>query len=236
MKFHLIRFIKYFLFVIFLIILWQPIRQLLPKSNTQPLSNKEESKQTASIDDFHEIFYSLKPFKTSLPHFPDEQARDWFLKSTYYQMYSKQCPENSCEKNGFLFDNPQEHLEVHLVEVKNGLYLNDDCGFRYTDQNLRRTFKSTSETSVIYDKAIIYTVPDGWSFQHFLDGIGPKLSHSRTYLDKYPDAKILIQQGMRFDQSVKEIWQLLGIVICFVSMNEKKLFMIYFQVQMNPIE
>ena len=75
---------------------------------------------------------------------------------------------------------------------------------------LGRTFQIESETTVIYDKAIIYTVPDGWSFQHFLDGVGPKLSHSKSYLDKYPDAKIIIQQGSRFDQSVKEIWALLG--------------------------
>lgn len=213
MKFHLIRFIKYFFFVVVLVILCQPVRQFLSKSNTESFVIKEESRQEPDTDpknDFHEISYRLEPFRTSLPHFPDDEARDWFLKSTYYQMYSRQCPENSCEKNGFLFDNPQEHLEVHRVEVKNGLYLNDDCGFRYTDENLRRTFKSTSETTIIYDRAIIFTVPDGWSFQHFLDGIGPKLSHSRAYLNKYPDMKIVIQKGMRFDQSVKEIWQLLG--------------------------
>jgi hypothetical protein len=63
---------------------------------------------------------------------------------------------------------------------------------------------------VIYETAIIYTVPNGWSFQHFLDGVGPKLSHSRFYLDKYPDAKIIIEEGLRFDRSVREIWALLG--------------------------
>jgi hypothetical protein len=125
-------------------------------------------------------------------------------------MYSKQCPNNLCEKNGFLFDNPKEHLDVHLALIKNGLYLNDDCGYNYGDEAVRRRFKSSSETSVIYDIAIIYTVPNGWSFQHFLDGIGPKLSHSRMYLDKYPDAKIIIEDASRFDQSVKEIWALLG--------------------------
>jgi len=99
--------------------------------------------------------------------------------------------------------------------VKNGLYLNDDCGFRYDEEAIRRKFKSRSETSIIYDKAIIYDVPDGWSFQHFLDGVGPKLSHSRAYLDKYPDAKVIIERSTRFDSAVQQIWSLLGNEVFF---------------------
>ena len=75
---------------------------------------------------------------------------------------------------------------------------------------MHRTFNTPDQATVIYDKAILYPVPDGWSFQHFLDGIGPKLSHSRSYLQKYPDAKVVILQGVRFDRSVKEIWEMLG--------------------------
>jgi hypothetical protein len=104
----------------------------------------------------------------------------------------------------------KEHLSVNIFLVKNGLYLNDDCGYNYGDAAVQRTFKNSDETTVIYDKAILYPVPDGWSFQHFLDGIGPKLSHSRSYLKKYPDAKVIILQGVRFDRSVKEIWAMLG--------------------------
>lgn len=225
MKFHLIRLIKFLIILFFFFVLSHLIHHLQPKSNTKLVLPTQEpaqtAKETSDPDGFHEIIHMLEPFRTSLPHFPDDEARDWFLKSTYYQLYSKQCPNNSCEQNGFLFDNSPEHLDVHLALVKNGLYLDDDCGFRYSDEALRRTFKSSSETSVIYDKAIIYTVPDGWSFQHFLDGIGPKLSHSRMYLDKYPDAKIILQHGIRFDQSVKEIWQLLGIVVFCVLINEE---------------
>ncbi|CAF4329117.1 unnamed protein product, partial [Adineta steineri] len=68
-----------------------------------------------------------------------------------------------------------------------------------------------NETTILYDKAIIYTVPDGWAFQHFLDGVGPKLAHSKSYLQKYPDAKVIILQGVRFDRSVQEIWSMLGV-------------------------
>ncbi|CAM2721839.1 unnamed protein product [Rotaria socialis] len=91
------------------------------------------------------------------------------------------------------------------------LYLNDDCGYNYEDKSVRRTFERESDATVIYDKAVIYTFPDGWSFQHFLDGIGPKLFHSSSYLDKYPDTKVIIIRDSRFDRSVKEIWSMLGV-------------------------
>jgi hypothetical protein len=213
MKFHAIRFVKALAITFVFIYFFHPIHKFSKKLNFETVPEPvEDSIDTtnSSVPDFHQIVYSLKPYTTYLPHFPDDEARDWFLKSTYYKIYSSKCPNNSCEKNGFLFDNTEEHLQVHLAFVKNGLYLNDDCGYKYSDEAIRRTFKSTRETSVIYDKAIIYTVPDGWSFQHFLDGIGPKLSHSRIYLDKYPDAKIILQHGARFDSAVREIWSLLG--------------------------
>ncbi|CAF4284892.1 unnamed protein product [Rotaria magnacalcarata] len=158
-----------------------------------------------------EISENMPPFYIPLPNFSDDEAKNWFYNSTYYKINSNKCPKNSCEENGVLFNDTKEHLSVKIAFVKNGLYLNDDCGYNYQDKSIRRTFERQSDTTVIYDKAIIYTVPDGWSFQHFLDGIGPKLSHSRSYLDKYPDAKVIIIKGARFDRSVKEIWSMLGV-------------------------
>ncbi|CAF1552321.1 unnamed protein product, partial [Rotaria sordida] len=146
-----------------------------------------------------------------LPNFSDNEAKNWFYNSTYYKINSKKCPHNSCEQNGVLFNGIKEHLSVKTAFIKNGLYLNDDCGYNYGDTNIRRTFKYDNEATVIYDKAILYTVPDGWAFQHFADGVAPKLSHSRSYLDKYPDAKIILSRGPRFDRSVKEIWSMLGV-------------------------
>jgi hypothetical protein len=160
--------------------------------------------------DIEEISYNLEPFYISLPNFSDDEAKKWFYNSSYYKINSKKCPNDSCEGKGVLFDDTKEHLLVSIFLVKNGLYLNDDCGYNYGDDAIERTFKDTNEATVIYDKAILYPVPDGWSFQHFLDGIGPKLSHSRSYLTKYPDAKVIILKGIRFDRSVKEIWSMLG--------------------------
>ncbi|CAF0950561.1 unnamed protein product [Adineta steineri] len=162
-------------------------------------------------EDFQEITETLPPFYVRLPNFSDDEAKSWFYNSSYYKINSKKCPHNSCEKYGVLFNDPKEHLSVKLSFVKNGLYLNDDCGYNYGDDAVRRGFENDNELKTIYDKLFIYTVPDGWSFQHFLDGIGPKLSHSSSYLKKYPDAKVLILKGARFDRSVKEIWSMLGV-------------------------
>jgi hypothetical protein len=162
--------------------------------------------------DFEEISEILEPFVVHLPNFPDQEAKNWFYNCNYYKINSKKCPENSCEKNGVLFNDLKDHRLVKIAFIKNGLYINDDCGYNYGDITIRRRFQLDNEAHVIFDKAIIYTVPDGWSFQHFLDGIGPKLSHSRFYLDKYPDAKVIILQGSRFDRSVKEIWSMLGLI------------------------
>ena len=182
------------------------------------INNKKEIKINKLLKiekDFEEISEKLEPFIVRLPNFPDEEAKKWFYSCTYYKLNSPKCPQNSCEKNGVLFNDPKEHLFVKIAFVKNGLYVNDDCGYNYGDITIKRTFQKEGEANVIFDKAIIYTVPDGWSFQHFLDGIGPKLSHSRFYLDKYPDAKVIILRGARFDRSVKEIWRMLGLISSF---------------------
>ncbi|UJR26157.1 hypothetical protein I4U23_007501 [Adineta vaga] len=57
--------------------------------------------------------------------------------------------------------------------------------------------------------SFIYTVPNDWAFQHFLDGISPILSHSFNFLNKFLNAKVLILRGARFDRSVKEIRKML---------------------------
>ena len=161
--------------------------------------------------DIEEYSYKLEPFHLKLPNFSDDEARNWFYSSSYYKFHSKNCPDGTCEEKGVFFNDTKEHLSVSVFLVKNGLYLNDDCGYNYGANEIRRIFQNVGETSTIYDKAILYPVPDGWSFQHFLDGIGPKLAHSRSYLDKYPDAKVIILKGMRFDRSVREIWEMLGV-------------------------
>ena len=167
MKFHLIRFLKALALTVVFIVFFYPLSKFSNESNVEiapePVKTSIDTEKS-STPDFYETSYNLSAYRTHLPHFSDDEARDWFLKSTYYRMYSNKCSENSCEKNGFLFDNADEHLRVRLAVVKNGLYLNDDCGFRYGEEAIRRKFKSRSETSIIYDKAIIHNVPDGWSF------------------------------------------------------------------------
>jgi len=217
MYFRPVRLFKLFaVFICVTLVIYELCRLLLlPKKKLLIVQDDGDNDVPMIIksEDFEKISYNLEPFYIPLPNFSDDEARNWFYSSSYYKINSKKCPNGSCEEKGVLFNDPKEHLSVDLFLVKNGLYLNDDCGYNYKDDDIQRTFKNSNEATVIYDKAIIYTVPDGWSFQHFLDGIGPKLSHSRSYLKKYPDAKVIILQGVRFDRSVKEIWSLLGLSI-----------------------
>ncbi|CAF3459727.1 unnamed protein product [Rotaria sp. Silwood1] len=203
-----------FIFICLIIALYPVYNVLFNSIKQEPFIINKKTISTISFDlnkDFEEISEDYSPFYIRLPNFFDDEAKNWFYNSTYYKINSKKCPNNSCENNGVLFNDIKEHISVKIAFVKNGLYLNDDCGYNYGDTAIRRTFNNDNEATDVYDKAFIYTVPDGWSFQHFLDGIGPKLSHSRPYLDKYPDAKIIIIRGARFDRSVKEIWSMLGV-------------------------
>jgi hypothetical protein len=213
MYFRPFRLIKVLtIFICVTVIVYEIYRLLLrPKQRLPVIENEDISSiPIKSTKGFEEISHNLQPFYIPLPHFSDDEARNWFYSSSYYKVNSKLCPNGACEEKGFLFNNTKEHLSVNVALVKDGLYLNDDCGYNYGDLAVRRTFTKTDDATDIYEKAILYPVPDGWSFQHFLDGIGPKLSHSRSYLTKYPDAKVIILRGVRFDRSVKEIWAMLG--------------------------
>ncbi|CAF1552127.1 unnamed protein product [Adineta steineri] len=214
MNFRRFRLFKLIVIFICMYIVINVLYRSLSDSKTSSSMNENDNiplilKSTENNVD--QISYSLQPFYIRLPNFSDDEAKNWFYNSTYYKINSKKCPQGLCEEKGILFDDVKEHLSVNVFLVKNGLYTNDDCGYNYGTTAAKRTFVSANETTVIYDKAIIYTVPDGWAFQHFLDGIGPKLAHSKSYLQKYPDAKVIILQGMRFDRSVQEIWSMLGV-------------------------
>ncbi|CAF1235457.1 unnamed protein product [Rotaria sordida] len=215
MYFRPIRLFKLFIIVICIIIITYEIYRLLlrPRKKLSMIRNTDASSILLSKEGFEQHSYTLESFYISLPNFSDDEARNWFYSSSYYKINSKKCPQGSCEEKGVYFNDTKEHLSVNIFLIKNGLYVNDDCGYNYGNDAIQRTFKNSDEPTIIYDKAIIYTVPDGWSFQHFLDGIGPKLSHSKSYLQKYPDAKVIIIQGVRFDRSIKEIWSMLGLYL-----------------------
>ncbi|UJR07572.1 hypothetical protein I4U23_011860 [Adineta vaga] len=219
MYFRPFRLFKVFIiFVCVCTVIYELHRFLPSTSSPHPIpsisrneNNDHVPQQPVSSKDIEHISQTLEPFYITLPHFSDDEAKTWFYGSSYYQIHSKSCSDGTCEKQGVLFNNTKEHLSVNTFLVPNGLYLNDECGYNYGDTAMKRTFYSTDEATVVYDQAIIYTVPDGWSFQHFLDGVGPKLAHSQAYLQKYPDAKVVILKGVRFDRSVQEIWSMLGV-------------------------
>jgi hypothetical protein len=177
---------------------------------THETARQDTTMLNGSSNVFEESRMTLDPFYVRFPNFFDDESKQWFHNSTYYKIHSRKCPHGVCDERGILFDDANEHLSVRVAAVPDGLYLNDDCGYNYGDEPMRRRFRASDKLDVIYDQAIVYTVPDGWSFQHFLDGVGPKLSHSRSYLHRFPDAKVIVLRGPRFDRSVKEIWSMLG--------------------------
>ncbi|CAF4435005.1 unnamed protein product, partial [Adineta steineri] len=91
------------------------------------------SKTSSSFNenDIDQISYSLQPFYIRLPNFSDDEAKNWFYSSTYYKINSKKCPDGLCEEKGVLFNDTKEHLSVNVFLVKNGLYINDKCGYNY---------------------------------------------------------------------------------------------------------
>lgn len=199
---HPIRFFKWLIIVLCLFIIIGRLVQIKRKSKRTVIVQK--------IDDFQEVIVELEPFYIRFPNFADEESKTWFYNSTYYRINSRKCPNHVCDERGILFNQSNDHRLVRLALIKNGLYNSDDCGYNYGDEAVRRQFHTNHSIQPVYDEAILYTVPDGWSFQHFLDGIGPKLAHSHVYLKQYVNAKVIILRGARFDRSVKEIWSMLG--------------------------
>ncbi|CAF4252941.1 unnamed protein product [Adineta steineri] len=106
---------------------------------------------TSINSEFEEISYTLEPFTIALPHFSDNEARNWFFNTTFYKRYSQQCLHDECEKYGFLFNDSKEHLNIHIALVNNGVYYDDACGYRYDEAALRRTFVAPNHVSVVYD-------------------------------------------------------------------------------------
>ena len=213
MYFRPFRLLKLAVTLLCVSIVLYELHRLLAQSTPSQHHNSHDPlpmRSAAENDSVENVSHTLEPFNIALPHFSDDEAKRWFFASSYYKFHGKTCDDGTCETRGVHFAHPKEHLSVNTFLVRNGLYLNDECGYNYPDDAIRRTFRNATETTEIYDVAIIYTVPDGWSFQHFLDGVGPKLAHSWQYLSKHPNAKVVILEGARFDRSVKEIWSMLG--------------------------
>ena len=208
------RLLKLFVVIVTVVIVVYELNRVFSSSSSSKGGEEslfEDLPRQPSLDGVDEISVDLDPFYIPLPQFSDDDARNWFYSSSYYKIQSKRCPNGVCEEKGVLFNDTKEHLAIRTSLVKNGLYLNDDCGYNYPPEAVRRQFHTDEPETVIYDQAILYPVPDGWSFQHFLDGVGPKLAHSRSLLTKYPQAKVISLKGIRFDRSVKEIWSMLGV-------------------------
>ncbi|CAF4291877.1 unnamed protein product, partial [Adineta steineri] len=122
------RLFKLILIFICVNIIINVLYRLLLHSKTSLSMNKNDNIPLTK-NNIDQISYSLEPFYIRLPNFSDDEAKNWFYNSSYYRINSKKCPQGLCEEKGFLFNDTKEHLSVNVFLVKNGLYINDDCGY-----------------------------------------------------------------------------------------------------------
>ncbi|XP_052775029.1 uncharacterized protein LOC128213410 [Mya arenaria] len=104
--------------------------------------------------------FSYKPFNILKPKFGDLWSETVFLKN----------PDNIA----LIGTQSQEKLQGEIVVVRNGtLDLNTDCGYRASSSAVKRN--QTKGITQWYSSIIPLYVPDGHTFQHFLDGMLPKI-------------------------------------------------------------
>lgn len=91
--------------------------------------------------------------------------------------------------------------------MKNGTYNTDyDCGYKSNASSVLE--KRAVKTVDWYYALVPLIVPDGWSFQHFLDGTLPKIVQSLDYILQ-PRAKLLLP--LPRDSIVTEFLDMLNI-------------------------
>ena len=191
MPYRPIRLLKLVLIILILTIIFEEVfrlfsvksdfssSSLLKTKNLFVSSNRSLRKDG---DFFEETVERLQPFYIPFPRYFDDEARTWFENSTYYRIHSsKQCSmkNEGCDPRGILFNDEKGSSSRSTCQSERMVFPTMMIVDTIMETNkFEEHSRSSSEAN--YDEAILYHVPDGWSFQHFLDGIGPKLAHSRS--------------------------------------------------------
>src|SRR5689334_19499681 len=114
--FRLVKFLGTFICVI--VVIYEFSRLVLrSKNNSSVNENDDFPVIKKSQKHFEQISNTLEPFYVSLPNFSDEEAKNWFYSSSYYQVNSKKCSGGSCEEKGVFFNDEKEHLSVNTFLV-----------------------------------------------------------------------------------------------------------------------
>ena len=120
---------------------------------------------------------TYSPFNFTLPFFASEDDKKLFLM-------------NADNKKTVKFYNESELLKGRIGILQNAKAHHDsDCGFRTKDSYFYKEDVATSLKKNII--AVPLLVPDSWAWQHFIDGVLPKIIQALDVL-LLTDAKIVI--------------------------------------------
>ena len=148
------------------------------------------------------ITLRYKTFNRTMPHFVSHKDRDLFLR----------LKENLDQFAAI----PLERLTGDMAILYRGnVNLQMDCGWRnslldyYQGRNPRKLLARYRPMRIrASDIVVPLLVPDGWSFQHFMDGIMPKLAQLAPMLSN-SNVKLMLQRPA--DRIITEILEHLGI-------------------------
>lgn len=138
--------------------------------------------------DLQNIQYDIPGIK--LPNFISEKDKHSFLKYNEVDKWT----ETKFDKTGA------------IKIIKDGAYdFSDDCGWK-SDYEKHKKYKT--KASKHYKALIPLVVPGSNSFQHFLDGVMPKLMQAYELIQSRPDAVII----MNTNDIVRQLIRKLGIM------------------------
>ncbi|KAK8792788.1 hypothetical protein WA158_004952 [Blastocystis sp. Blastoise] len=102
----------------------------------------------------------------------------------------------------------QYHIGKIWIIKNSNLPMNIDCG--WSSPYYPSNFKSSMTSRQLEGKYVFLPIPDGWSIQHFVDGVLPKLVQMESLLND-PNVKFLVElQNNRFP-IVEKLYNRLGI-------------------------
>ncbi len=167
--------------------------QLLRKNAREEITSTSGAELRRLLMEKKQIHLDYEPYNTTEPSFASAHDRELFLTSKVNRA--------DLEPIG------QERLKGIIAWMSNGTANKKiDCGYR---SHLEEFKAQANLTKVEKHKLLCpLLVPDSWSFQHFMDGVLPKLMQVLPFILQ-EDVKLLVLKPA--DGIISDIYKALGI-------------------------
>jgi len=182
--------------------------------------------------------YAYPPFVLPMPKFASREDHQWFLQNNFtkqlletsqrctvadasfcvrdshqqqqQQQQQRQQYDDDAERH-LAYYTPQ-HVRGHISAVRNGVYRGwVDCGqstpLEFFTKVLERNEYSSATT---YDSLVSLVCDGGWSFQHFIDNVFPKIAHAWELIGTDANVKLLVDLTDRRHKPVLELLKFIG--------------------------